>query len=445
MFRTMEEIYENEYLRALVRDCRRYNMIGVFVEHNLHIESKESGIYFVTGIDHEKIKSIINDDSFNPAKELIKQELNSRKYHPVRVFKVTNENPSMVSYEVRTYCWQSEFVNNIFPKYNIKNIDKIPAYTIYYLASLYRKTHSKQYNGFMRFQYKVLFDKRMLNLQKVQNKKGLAGKYRDYEFSPIFNDKENILMNFIKFFFRNRQKTSLIHLQREYGQTKSMLIEKDMYRKFKKELKKYPEILYSVDRRIAYKEFSNKKIREDTYNFEKVYKPKKEKVCKCKRITFAEEAVPIISTIVNIIEKVPYAPMTAEDIVNSGKEWDALVLNNQEFLDYEIKFKNNNILYAIDTGYANHPDYNHIPILFFKEDRELIELIIRDVVDSGSTYHAIRNSDAIVEAGIAKLYYNYNLPKKPSEIKKEQEELGKDPDNPDKRVLYINEQYEMTR
>lgn len=423
MFDTMEEIYENEFLRALVRDCRRYDMPGVFIEHNLNIQSKDSGIYFVTGIDRAAVRNSLHDKSFNPVDKIIEQEINFRNYHPLKVFKVTNENPAAISYEVQKYCCHSEFVDNVFPLFHINNIDKIPNYTVEYLSKLYGKTHDKNYNDFMRFQYKSMFRKRMINLQKVQNKSGFAGRYRDYEFSKIFNDEEGRIMNFIKYFFRHRQKTSLKFIQREYGTVETLFVEKRQYKQFKKELKKHPDIIYSIDKRLAYKEFSHEDIRNSIYGIDDI--KKKTKKCPCIRLAYPREMSPIILGIQHELNYTPHASYTAEEIVNSGKEWDALVISVHDMVYYERNFHEHNIPYAIDTGYANHHAHGEIPIVFFKEDREYIDKICREAIHSGSIIHTVENQKSINDASISKLYYDYDLPKKPTEIKEEKKQANK--------------------
>lgn len=437
MYNTMEEVFDNEYLRALVRNCNRYDLPGVFIEHNLDIQSKESGIYFVTGIDRQKIYEM----KYNPAELLIQQNINSFFFQPIKVFKITNEDPACVSSDVEEYLWSAEFVDKVFPQFQIYSPEKVPMATIYNLGILYRKTHSDEYNQFLQSQYMGLFRKKMAVLQTVLTQKGFKKKYKDYEWSNKFDGRRSYPVNFVLFFFRNLYKQRISHnlMMHRFGNVTSSIIEKNDCKKLIKELKKYPNIIYYIDKKTIYKDTCRSKVYKEIFeitNGDNSYITRKPAKYPYKRICFPEKMAPIIFKAYNDIVYGHEAPITADEIINSGHPYDAVVVSTTTLDEYSLCFKACNMPFAIDTGYVNHPSRAKVPLLYYKEHKENVEEIEMYLAAQVGKFHEVANTKHTVEIYYSEKGGEEKLPIKTSKIRESPEMFNEN------ESLEIHDEYE---
>lgn len=391
MYNTMEEINRDDALKFLMRTCKRYNMPGVFIDHNPGFKSKESGIYFVTGIDKERIEG----KRYNPAEMVINQKRNSKYYQPVKAFKITDCNPEVLFDEITMYCWDSEFVANVFPQYDMIVPKLLLESKVRSLAEFYTHTINEKYSTGLLIELQDNFRKSMLEMKERYSRKGLRGKWRDFILSNRYCDTHSLFRNVIHFIFRKRNKVDLTRVQRNSNGTINMHMELWRYKEFKKEVKKYPEVIF----------YKYPQVRIDTMgSCKKGTKPPKNGKFKFVCICLPVEAEAHVAGAYQEAVYKPEAPLTAEEIVNSGKPYNALVAPESGFFNYQSLFAANNVLYAIDPGYVNHPTREGVPILYFKKDEEMVKAIIFRLCNDMSSFHFIENEDAEALRGMTMLY-----------------------------------------
>lgn len=381
MYDTYDKAMQNEALRVLVRNCKRYDMPGEFITHNPNIESNESGLYFVTGIDVNRVKR----RQYNPAELVANQERNMRFFQPIMAFKVTGCDPDVLLHDVAMYCWYAEFVAKVFPQYNMKVYKNLLQSKVESLAEFYTHTINTGYSDFIKQKFQSEFRILMNKLRDSYERKGIRGMWRDFSVSNKYNDKKGAIYNIVSFMFRKRNRVSREIVNLHSDGTLNMSMEWWRYKEFAKEIKKYPDAIYWL---------CPKKRIESIGLVKQEKKPPRNNKYKFVMISFPRNLEKVIcSAYANAIYK-PDAPMTAEEIVQSGEPINALVAPACSFHNYQSLLAANNVPYAIDPGYVNHPKLDHVPILYFAEDKEMVDAITRRLCNGVASYHIIENEDA---------------------------------------------------
>jgi hypothetical protein len=381
MYDTMEDVSQRVSLNFLARTCKRYDMPGVFMEHNTSYDSKESGLYFITGID----KKSVLQKNYNPAELIANQERNKNYFQPIKAFKVSNCDPEVVQAQVAMYCWYAEFVAEVFPQFNMKIYNNLLQSKVESLAELYSQTHNPEFSEAARERFQTQFRNSINALKETYELRGLKKKWMDFTVSNRYDNLKGKYRNLVNFIRRKRNRVSKGVLLTNALGTTNMTMELWKYKEFVKQLKKYPEAIY----------YKYPHINTDVIGTVKPgKKPPRNGLYKYVSIMFPTEHETHIALAFDEAVYMPEASCSAEEIIQSKKPINAIVLPSTQIANYQNLFDANKVTYAIDTGYINHPMLEHVPILFYDKDTPTVMAIANRICNSSSSYHFIENNEA---------------------------------------------------
>lgn len=384
MYITIEDIQKNEVLSSIPFICTQYGVPFTFVEHNPDIQSLESGLYLIVGTDKEKVY----DKRNNPA-NMILNELRDGYYFPtVKTYFLRDVYPVNFIHNLIIYCRLAEFVMNEFPRFEIKHPERIPFESVRRIAEHHRRTHSSYWSPAMRKEYMVHYREQMNVVQKREDGKGFLPAYSQFTFSRRFNPRAIAPVNYWSFLRRRKQKVSYNCLRYSSGGVSTAQLEKPDVKKLIKALKKYPSVIYHIDRRTFYNTSSRAEAERRRNNPSSTYVMEKSRKYPYKRISYSQADEMIIFRVYNEIVYGEQTTHTAEEIANSGEPYSGIIIPASESatFSYFNLFKSNNVSFALDVGYVNHPGHDLVPLLYFKKDEGMVraihERMIRDNVRS---------------------------------------------------------------
>jgi len=391
MFETMEEINKDPALKYLIRNCKRYNMPGVFINHNPEFKSKESGIYFITGID----VAMTNVCNYNPVDLMNNQALNSSYFQPVKVFKITDCDPAVLIEDVAMYCWSAEFVAKIFPQYDVALPKHLFMGKLDAMAEYYTHTYESSHSEAMKADFQNGFREIMIKLKQDYSQKGLKRMWHDFATSNRHDGSKNAIRNLMNFLRRksNRVDFNRVNIN-STGVTRTKM-ELWRYKEFAKEIKKYPEVIYWKDPNVMTDTMGSCKPGTEH--------PKNGKY-KFVSIAYPIEAEPFVAKAYNDAVYKPEATLTAEEIINSKKPYCALVAPESSFYNYLSLLPANNVKFAIDPGYINHPTTETVPILYYKEDKYIMDKIVERLANGTSSFHYTEDREANANRWITQIH-----------------------------------------
>ena len=351
----------DDYVYDIKNLCRCFGLVPAVVEYQ-STNKKESGFYILIALD--KIPEIKNAAEF--AKK-IKRE--NTYFHTQFACKIDEDNPYAAYAEVIRYCKDGEFVNNLystiikepFPeKIGRNQLDKIKTLAI--LQNEVNYTHEFREN---------IKAKNLKLVKKLAIGGGFNKSWYEFKQSGKYNPKFSTLTNLFNYIFK--RNSQCINDKTLTNDTFSKYVEFEMlnstYKKFKKEIKNRPEILYSlVERDITdNRSLKNKLLNREKENVADIVK------IKVKQIDEAE-----VANIINRISLGAKSTIFFKDLQYLG-EIVGETIPRDTFLLFEDVAKDWNFKYMIDNGYINYSDRDNIALLFNSKDIQLFKDCFEDV------------------------------------------------------------------
>ena len=351
----------DDYVHDIKNLCRCFGLIPAVVEFN-STNKKDSGYYILIALD--KIPEIKNAAEYS---KMIKRD--NTYFYKQFACKIDEDNPYAAYSEVIRYCKDGEFVNNLYTsiikepipeKVGRNQLDKIKTLAIIQNEANYTKEFRDSVKA-----------KNLKHVKKLAKGGGINKSWYEFKQSGKYNKKFSPVVNVFNYLFRRNNQC--IDDRTLTNDTFSKYIEFEMlystYKEFKKEIKKKPEILYSlVERDIT----DNRSLKNKLFNREK------DTVADIVKIKVKQVDEPEVANIINKISLGAKNTIFFKDLQYLGNIVGETI-PRETFLLFEDVAKEWNFKYMIDDGYINFSDRDNIALLFNEKDIALFKDCFEDV------------------------------------------------------------------
>ena len=242
MFDTLNEIRQNKYINDLDNTAEEFGLSATYVNYNKDIDTDARGIYFVCGLDHNRIKTGDFD-----IKEVLKHNKRDRNFfnYGIMVFPLKDCAPFATHQLILEHCRNAEFVKMVYKEYQKPIPPKISIASLTSMKMLYANARNPDISPAERARYEESFEKCFELEDAYHNPQSADYKKMKFKTDGHYDTGKGPVANLFKrAFSRTKNNVSLEHLFSVSPSLEHVLLNVKIVKQVKEELKKHPEILY---------------------------------------------------------------------------------------------------------------------------------------------------------------------------------------------------------
>lgn len=240
-----EDIKSNPLLREVSETAAAFGVVATVIVKDENSNFADSGFYLVAGLgkypEYENVKDLEYQTYRNPT-----------LFHPKGfAIQLTLENVNKAIEDLYDYCTKAEIVNTLYTEYNVpvpdvircRELEEISTY-----ASVYR---GDSQDTIYKQLHKEALDKFFSTEKKALKSKGLQSWFK-YFRSDNYNQKDKEPSLGIRLRpYPSDQEIPLNLLTDNYPDISVLHLDESEYQNLKQEIKKYPEVYYSVGEKLV--------------------------------------------------------------------------------------------------------------------------------------------------------------------------------------------------